>query len=154
MRMRQGQYASSSPAPDWQSDYKSVTDNGSNVQTDYPEYPPPMPEYQPYSNVQPQGTYAAYGKSVGTLPQDEEYDKYDTESEYGSNVNLPYGAAPFAQVHPRDPSANSIPNPYSNATTPQSAAYGGYARHDPQDSQHDLQYGGQGGYNGYSGHAT
>jgi len=149
MRMRQGPYASSTPVPDWQSDYKSVTDNGSSVQSGYPEYPPPMPEYQPYSHVQPQGAYAAYGQSVGTLPPDEVYDRYDTaESEYGSNAHLPHGAAPFGQTHHHDISANSIPNPYSNATTP--SAYSGYAIHDGQDSH----YGAQGGYDGYSGHAT
>lgn len=136
MRMRQGQYATSSPAPDWKPDYQSVVDHGSNGQPDYPEYPPPMPEYQPYSHVQPQGSYAAYGQSVGTLPQDEMYDKYDAESEYGSHVHLPYGAAPFAQAQHVDASANGLSDPYPNTV----AAYSQYARHEPQDSQHDRRY--------------
>jgi hypothetical protein len=157
MRMRQGQYASSTPTHDWQSDYKGGTDYASSIRPDYAEYPPPMPEYQPYSHVQPHGAYATYGQSVATLPQDEVYDKYDAESEYGSNAHLPHGAASFAQGYHRAHSpgpGSALPNPYSNATTPMSDAYSGYARHDPQADQHDPRFGANGGYDGYSGHAT
>ena len=154
MRMRQGQYTSSTPAPDWQSDYKAGPDYASSIHPDYADYPPPMPEYQPYSHVQPQGAYATYGQSASTLPQDEVYDKYEAESDYGSAAHLPYGAAPIAQGHQRDysqTSGNALPNSYYNTTAPTSDAYGGYARHEHQDGLHDHQYATSGGY---YGHAT
>ncbi|KAF8592682.1 hypothetical protein K439DRAFT_1323543 [Ramaria rubella] len=161
MRMRQGPYASSTPAPDWQSDYKVNVDYASSMRPEYPDYPPPMPEYQPYSHIQPQGTYAAYGQSVSTLPQDElVYDKYDAESDYGSTAHLPYGAAPFAQGHQRDYSHvsgnNSYPHANSNAI-PMSDAYSGYSRQDDDSSRHDMRYGqsgAQGGYDNHSGYAS
>ena len=157
MRMRQGQYASSTPAPDWHSDYKTGTDYASTLHPDYSEYPPAMPEYQPYTHTQPQGAYATYGQSVSTLPQDEVYDKYEAEGEYGSTAHLPYGAAPFAQGdyggHSHT-SVNAVPNSYYDATPSVSDAYSGYVRQDHQDGQHDPRYRTNGGYDGYSGHAT
>jgi len=157
MRMRQGQYAPSNPGTDWHSDYKAGTDYGSGGQgshPDYPDYPPPMPEYQPYSHIQPQGAYTTYGQSVTTLPQDELYDKYDAESDYGSTAHLPDGAAPFEhEAHEQHnrihsyTSGKSLPNPYaiaaSNVPSPMSEAYGGYVRQDHHhspgqyDSRHD-----------------
>jgi len=154
MRMRQGPYANPSPTPDWQSDHKGMTDYASSMHgghSDYPDYPPPMPEYQPYSHVQPKGAYATYGQSMATLPQDEMYDKYDAESDYGSTAHLPNAAAPLS--HENHASPNSLPNPYSltnsNATTPMSDAYGGYTRHDHYDAApYDPRYG-HGGARGY-----
>jgi hypothetical protein len=142
LRRQRNPYA---PPVNWQSDYKS--EYASSFQPDYPDYPPPMPEYQPYSHLQPQGAYAAYGRSVGTLPQEEMYDRFDAESDYGSTFNLAIGAAPIAQGHQRGPS-NSSTNilsqqpPSSAALSSTSDVYGGYVRDDTGYRESQRGYGG------------
>lgn len=151
MRQQRSQYA---PSTNWQSEYKS--DYASSF---YANYPPAMPEYQPYSHVQPQGAYAAYGRSAGTLPQEETYDRFDAESDYGSTFNLAVGAAPMAQNHQRGYS-NSSSNilsqhpPTPSMITPTSDAYGGYIR-DDNAGHYDSHRGYNGGRSpGFSGYAS
>lgn len=122
------------PAPSWPpTDYAS-TEYASTVHLDYGDYPPPMPEYQPYSHAQLQGQYG-YGPSVATLPQDEGFDKYD-EVEYGSTYHLTVNAAPPAEVPHRQGSTSPYQNPYP------SDPYAGYA-YQPQYQQQPS-YGGGG----------
>jgi len=164
MAARRGPYASSTPAPSWQSDYKNPSDYASTLVPEYSDYPPPMPEYQPYTYPHTQSAYPSYGQSVGSLPQEEVYDKYEAESDYGSTTHLSTGAAPFAQQHHREygqPSSNNLPNPYgTNISTPVSDAYGGYVTQQtqlngaqPNDSRYGQHTEIRGGYNynpGYS----
>ncbi|KAF8528762.1 hypothetical protein BU17DRAFT_37819 [Hysterangium stoloniferum] len=162
MAMRRGPYASSTPAPSWQSDYKNPSDYGSTLAPEYPDYPPPMPEYQPYTHLHPQSAYPSYGQSVGSLPQEEAYDKYEAESDYGSTAHLSTGAAPIAQQHHREysqASPNNPPNPYSTKTsTPISDAYSGYVTQQTQAQLNDSRYGHhaetRGGYNYTSGYSN
>ncbi|GJJ07262.1 hypothetical protein Clacol_001462 [Clathrus columnatus] len=117
------------PAPSWPPSEYASTDYASTLHLDYGDYPPPMPEYQPYSHAQPQGQYHGYGQSVATLPQDEGYDKYD-DTEYGSTYHLTLNAAPPGEVPQRQRSTSPYANPYSTpAPNPyvqqQQPSYGG-----------------------------
>lgn len=103
------------PAPSWPPTDYSSTDYASTVNLDYPDYPPPMPEYQPYSHaLPPQGQYHGYAQSVGTLPQDEGFDKYD-EAEYGSTYHLTSATntVPPTDVVQHQNSISPYPNPYA-----------------------------------------
>lgn len=128
------------PAPSWPPTDYSSTDYASTVNLDYPDYPPPMPEYQSYSHASPQGQYYGYAQSVGTLPQDEGFDKYD-EAEYGSTYHLTSATntAPPPDVVQHQSSISPYPNPYAAPTIPYE--YSAHAQY-PQTAY------GNGGVNG------
>ncbi|KIJ37415.1 hypothetical protein M422DRAFT_781768 [Sphaerobolus stellatus SS14] len=136
-------YPQSIATSNWQPDYKSEQ----SYPSDYPDYPP-MPEYQPYSHTQPQGAYVAYGHSMGTLPQEDSYDKYD-DNDYGSTYNLAAAAAPIA--HHQYSSSNLHVSQSSSGIltgTPTSDVYGGYIQGSAQPgvAQYDQRQLGGGQY--------
>jgi len=144
-----------SQSTNWQPDYKSEY----SAYPDYPDYPP-MPEYNPYSHAPPPGGYAAYGQSMGTLPHDDSYDKYD-DNDYGSTYNLAAAAAPIA--HQREYSSSNLNASHSSSVVPTPTdPYGGYSRDNSQTgaAQYDTrQHGGYGesrrgqDYHGHGGYA-
>jgi len=158
LKQQRGPYAPSiSTSSNWQSEYKADY-SPSNYYPEYPDYPPPMPEYQPYSHAQPAGGYATYGHSAPSLPH-EDYD----ESDYGSTFNLAAAAAPVAHQRGYSNSNLNVSQSSPAVTTPTSNPYGTLLRDNSQHpgagqydaSQYDRQeYGGsRGGYNNY-GHGS
>jgi len=142
MRMRQGPYAQTTPAPSYRTDYKSTSDFASTLQPEYPDYPPPlMPEYhQSYA----QGHYAPYD-SAATLAGDGN-NANDAESDYGSTFHLATAAQPAGEAHQRQTSASSGNLP-SDLTV--SDAYGGYVQPDHSYNAADGRYRHMGTRDGY-----
>jgi hypothetical protein len=110
------------PSSTYTQDYYNY--NSDKNSTMSPDYPPPMPAYNPYSTHQLHGSHTHFQQSSGSFTQDEnlhQHPMYDEDNE--STAHLAAAAAPFSQ----QPSYPVAP-PYVH--TPTGAGGGNYDPHD------------------------